>query len=78
MDAMTVFVGIIAFCMLFLTIVATVVLVSILKAVKSLDEKTSLIVYEISAILPNIRKTTQNIAELSGIFNVLSFFKKSK
>lgn len=78
MDAMTFFVGIIAFCMVVLTVVVAGFLISLSRSVKSLDEKVTLLVFEFSQILPNIRKTTQNIADMSGVFNIFSFFKKSK
>lgn len=78
MDAMTFFVGIIAFCMVVLTVVAVGFLISVSRSVKSLDEKVTLLVFELSQILPNIRKTTQNIADMSRVLNIFSFFKKSK
>jgi|APHig6443717497_1056834.scaffolds.fasta_scaffold00669_2 uncharacterized membrane protein len=78
MDAMTFFVGIIAFCMVVMTVVLAGFLISLSRSVKSLDEKVTLLVFEFSQILPNIRKTTQNIADMSGVFNIFSFFKKSK
>lgn len=78
MDAMTFFVGIIAFCMVVLTIMVIGFLVSFSRNMRSLDDKVTLLVFELSQILPNIRKTTQNIADMSGVFNIFSFFKKSK
>ncbi len=78
MDAMTFFVGIIAFCMVVLTVVTVGFLISLSRSIKSLDEKVTLLVFEFSQILPNIRKTTQNIADMSGMLNIFSFFKKSK
>ena len=78
MDAMTFFVGIIAFCMVVLTVMAIGFLVSFSRNMRSLDDKVTLLVFELSQILPNIRKTTQNIADMSGVFNIFSFFKKSK
>ena len=78
MDAMTFFVGIIAFCMVIMTVVTVGFLISLSRSVKSLDEKVTLLVFELSQILPNIRKTTQNIADMSGVLNIFSFFKKSK
>lgn len=78
MDAMTFFVGIIAFCMVIMTVVTVGFLISLSRSVKSLDEKVTLLVFELSQILPNIRKTTQNIADMSGMLNIFSFFKKSK
>lgn len=78
MDAMTFFVGIIAFCMVVLTIMVIGFLVSFSKNMRSLDDKVTLLVFELSQILPNIRKTTQNIADMSGVLNIFSFFKKSK
>ncbi len=78
MDAMTFFVGIIALCMVVMTIVMVGFLISLSRSVKSLDEKVTLLVFELSQILPNIRKTTQNIADMSGMLNIFSFFKKSK
>jgi hypothetical protein len=78
MDALTFFVGIIAFCMVVLTIMVIGFLVSFSRNMRSLDDKVTLLVFELSQILPNIRKTTQNIADMSGVFNIFSFFKKSK
>ncbi len=78
MDAITFFVGVIAFCMVILTVVTIGFLVSLSRSVKSLDEKVTLLVFELSQILPNIRKTTQNIADMSGMLNIFSLFKKSK
>lgn len=78
MDMATFFLGIIAFCVMALTIVTVVFLVSVSRSIKSLDEKVTLLVFELSQILPNIRKTTQNIADMSGLFNIFSLFKKSK
>ncbi len=78
MDAMTFFVGIIAFCMVVLTFAGVVFLISVLKTVKSVDDKVTLLTFELSQILPSIRKTTQNIADVSSIFSILSFFRKSK
>jgi len=78
MDAMTFFVGIIAFCMVVLTVMVIGFLVSFSRNMRSLDDKVTLLVFELSQILPNIRKTTQNIADMSGVFNIFSFFKKSK
>jgi hypothetical protein len=78
MDAMTFFVGIIAFCMVVLTVMVIGFLVSFSRSMRSLDDKVTLLVFELSQILPNIRKTTQNIADMSGVFNIFSFFKKSK
>jgi hypothetical protein len=42
-------------------------LLSVSRSLKAVDE-----------ILPNIRKITQNIADISGILNIFSFFKKNK
>lgn len=78
MEATTFFLGIIAFCMSVLTIVLIVFLVLVLKTVRSVDDKVTLLTFELSQILPNIRKTTQNIADISSIVNIFSFFKKSK
>lgn len=78
MDALTFFVGIIAFCMVVLTVMVIGFLVSFSRNMRSLDDKVTLLVFEFSQILPNIRKTTQNIADMSGVFNIFSFFKKSK
>jgi hypothetical protein len=78
MDATTFFLGVIAFCMVILTIVVVVFLISLTRSMRSLDEKVTLLIFELSQILPNIRKTTQNIAEISGVLNIFSFFKKSK
>ncbi len=78
MDAMTLFVGIIAFCMIALTVIAAIGLSFILKAVKSLDEKIATLNFELSQILPNIHRITQNIAEISGLFSIFSIFKKTK
>lgn len=78
MDAMTFFVGIIAFCMVIMTVVTVGFLISLSRSVKSLDEKVTLLVFELSRILPNIRKTTQNIADMSRVLNIFSFFKKFK
>ena len=78
MDAITFFVGIIAFCMVVLTIMVIGFLVSFSRNMRSLDDKVTLLVFELSQILPNIRKTTQNIADMSGVLNIFSFFKKSK
>ena len=78
MDAITFFVGVIAFCMVILTVVTVGFLISLSRSVKSLDEKVTLLVFELSQILPNIRKTTQNIADMSGMLNIFSLFKKSK
>jgi len=78
MDATTFFLGVIAFCMAILTIVVIIFLVSLTRSMRSVDEKVTLLVFELSQILPNIRKTTQNIADMSSIFNIFSFFKKSK
>lgn len=78
MDMTTFFLGIIAFCTTVLTVVTVVFLTVVMKSVKSVDEKVTLLVFELSQILPNIRKTTQNIADMSGLFNIFSLFKKSK
>lgn len=78
MDAATFFLGVIALCMTVITVMIVIFLVSLSKSVKSLDEKVTLLIFELSQILPNIRKTTQNIADISSIMNIFSFFKKSK
>jgi len=78
MDVMTFFVGVIAFCMVVLTVMVIIFLLSVSRSLKAVDEKVSLLVFELSQILPNIRKTTQNIADMSGFFNIFSFFKKTK
>jgi hypothetical protein len=78
MEATTFFLGVIAFCMSVLTIAIIVFLVLVLKTVRSVDNKVTLLTFELSQILPNIRKTTQNIADISSIVNIFSFFKKSK
>jgi len=78
MDAITFFVGIIAFCMIVLTVTVVGFLISFSRNMKSLDDKVTVLVFELSQILPNIRKTTQNIADMSGVLNIFSFFKKSK
>ncbi|MDD3468308.1 MAG: hypothetical protein PHE67_14280 [Campylobacterales bacterium] len=78
MEAATFFLGVIAVCMTVITVMIVVFLVSLSKSVKSLDDKVTLLVFELSQILPNIRKTTQNIADISSIVNIFSFFKKSK
>ncbi len=78
MDVMTFFVGIIAFCMVVLTVMVIIFLLSVSRSLKAVDEKVTLLVFELSQILPNIRKTTQNIADMSGFLNIFSFFKKTK
>ncbi|MCI4399253.1 MAG: hypothetical protein JHC37_01710 [Campylobacteraceae bacterium] len=78
MDVMTFFVGIIAFCMVVLTVMVVIFLLSVSRSLKAVDEKVALLVFELSQILPNIRKTTQNIADMSGVLNIFSFFKKTK
>ncbi len=78
MDVMTFFVGVIAFCMVVLTVMVIIFLLSVSRSLKAVDEKVSLLVFELSQILPNIRKTTQNIADMSGVLNIFSFFKKTK
>ncbi len=78
MEAATFFLGVIAVCMTVITVMIVVFLVSLSKSVKSLDDKVTLLIFELSQILPNIRKTTQNIADISSIVNIFSFFKKSK
>jgi uncharacterized protein YoxC len=78
MDVMTFFVGIIAFCMVVLTVMVIIFLLSVSRSLKAVDEKVALLVFELSQILPNIRKTTQNIADMSGVLNIFSFFKKTK
>lgn len=78
MDALTLFVGIIACCTVVLTAVTVGVLIYILKAVRSVDDKVNVITFELSQILPNIRKTTQNIADVTSVFSIFSFFRKPK
>jgi hypothetical protein len=78
MEAATFFLGVIALCLTVLTVMITIFLISLSRAVRSLDDKVALLVFELSQILPNIRKTTQNIADISSIMNIFSFFKKSK
>ena len=78
MEAATFFLGVIAVCMTIITVMVVFFLVSLSRSVKSLDEKVTLLIFELSQILPNIRKTTQNIADISSIVNIFSFFKKSK
>jgi len=76
MDMMTFFVGVIAFCMTLLTVGILVFLFFLSKSVKALDEKVTLVSYELAQILPNIRRTTQNIADISGVMNIFSLFKR--
>jgi hypothetical protein len=78
MELNTLFLGVIAFCMLVLTVVAVVFLINTLRVMSSLNEKLSVITFELSEILPSVRKSAKSIELLTSVFGILKLFSSGK
>jgi|GEM_PF-779106 len=79
MDLNTFFLGVIAFCAVVITVFLIVFLLGILRVLSSTNEKLAVVTFELSQILPSLRKSVKNIesvTSLLGIFNLFS--SKSK
>jgi len=74
----TLFLGVIAFCVLILTIFAVVFLLNALRVMSSLNEKLGIVIFELSEILPSVRKSARNLEGLTSIFGLLNLFTSTK
>lgn len=78
MELNTLFLGVIACCMLVLTVFSVVFLLSALRVMSSLNEKLGVVTFELSEILPSIRKSAKSIEILTSVFGILKLFSSSK
>jgi hypothetical protein len=78
MEVGTIFLGIIAASSVVVAVAFIIIAVSICKVTKSIDDKASIVVYEMANVLRRVRDTVGNVEQVSRVFNVFSFLKKRK
>lgn len=72
----TFFLGVIAACLVVITIVLAVFFISVLGILRSLNQKSMAVSQELLEILPKLRRITSNVEELSTLLGIFSLFRK--
>lgn len=74
MEINTFFLGVIALCMIVLTLSIMIFMFGVLKALNSTNEKLAIITFELSQILPSLRKSAKNLEGFTSLFGILNLF----
>ena len=78
MDLNTLFLAIIAFCMIIIVITLIVFLFSVVRTLNSTSEKLAVVAFELSQILPSIRQSAKNIESATSLFGIINLFRSKK
>ena len=78
MDLNTLFLAIIAFCMVIIVIALIIFLFSVVRTLNSTSDKLAVVAFELSKILPSIKQSAKNIESDTSLFGILNLFRSKK